>query len=1157
MSESFDLGLHATSDVVTSADLERLERDIRAQYGDILAGLLRQGLNLLERSEPGVALLIAHAGRELSNGVQRHLAVEEGLSRAVDAPESKREKREHRKILAAILQVQPEHDIVRRWSSAHDRLMRIVHYREQPPSHEDAVVGFLAIVRVVHALVGRFSTMKRELEALADIANPSTAEVNRAVHLLMRVQQRTVFYRRLTSPNWLARLVEQGVFASPPDRTSPGGSLWVGPWPEQAYLVRVAAAEPERVRDVFLAVSPQNTSPRVWGAAAEAARQMPADVVEPLVRRLAEVLPKVPPIFLTHEVMRLTVQLARTEPDAAVSLLSALLSLKRYEEVFPTDDGSPEARLFRGTSWMLRCVGQPDWVELVGRVVPAAAQTRPLDVMRLLAKKLRFALVQMRKLDGITQDDGISHFWCENIEWHHSALNTGDIRAVLATALWRLLSEHCMGSQERALEAFAMLMRYEDDIFLRLRAKFIAQCSHVAQNIVDEVLEHPAVLDAYGRAPEVRELLARRFGDASAVSKARFIRKITDGPSPDVILRLVAWERSWAARREGKSEYYEPDSLDDVAEDERLRAVHDWQARRVALFGGSPPPEAEALVASLLAQGGAVAGGEDLDQAPEEPIEIPAAVTPDDTMIAMSDGDIARLCAGSVSTTDDASSWEGVDLGAAVRAVVSSEPARLGSLLNALADAGAEPEYAHVVIQNILSHTERPEDIPWAEIVEAGGALLTAATTGLSDLENAESNPAPALIRVSEFNLWPRVVQSYLEALVRGVRNRLIPVEASFDVATLLDAIVDFWSANQLKASDIEHEPRRWRSVGETLAPLVVDAVASAAYWLNALQTGREPSDAPPAPELALGARLDQMLLSVGANHRSVVVAVGDVLPFLITAEREWVTRNSETLFATEHLELVLSGSLRRYYRDTFDVLRPELTRLASQLKQRTQRDAGAKARRVRLTERLAANVRDAWLDGRVTASDDDGLASDAFVLASKHAERLPYWGIYRGWRDAEGPIPDEMVERCLGLWRWRLSVLEQQPPRESRGREASELLWLLSTPSLPVRDILPLAIRTVKLRPQHKPPLSRLAEIIGADPVGAYDLFAELARSSLSTRSAYLERDEVAPAFLHVLASDDVNRIEAARNLLDQLARHVDVSFADLEMELGDVGDD
>ena len=120
--------------------------------------------------------------------------------------------------------------------------------------------------------------------------------------VLVRPALRTYFLRSSTTPRWLGILSEVKAFNNPPSRTvHPDGSWSMVTWLEGEYLVRIAASEPERVRDVLLTVPLSNDNPAVWDVVARAAASLPPLSASKILPHILLGIRSVPRIVLpTH-----------------------------------------------------------------------------------------------------------------------------------------------------------------------------------------------------------------------------------------------------------------------------------------------------------------------------------------------------------------------------------------------------------------------------------------------------------------------------------------------------------------------------------------------------------------------------------------------------------------------------------------------------------------------------------------------------------------------------------------------------------------------------------------------------------------------------------------------------------------------------------------
>src|SRR5712691_7810091 len=82
---------------------------------------------------------------------------------------------------------------------------------------------------------------------------------------LAAVKQRAdyeYFFSKISSPDWLQPLLEEGLFKKPPSPIREGNYVRFPLWPESAYLARVAGENPDLAARVLFAI-PETDNVRV------------------------------------------------------------------------------------------------------------------------------------------------------------------------------------------------------------------------------------------------------------------------------------------------------------------------------------------------------------------------------------------------------------------------------------------------------------------------------------------------------------------------------------------------------------------------------------------------------------------------------------------------------------------------------------------------------------------------------------------------------------------------------------------------------------------------------------------------------------------------------------------------------------------------------
>lgn len=159
------------------------------------------------------------------------------------------------------------------------------------PLDQEFVEFFNGMQDVLREVLTRFETrfggsfrLIDELLAKSDPANEDAKRLKQSVPNTLVTYRR--FFEGIPDGRWLESLREEGFFANlPGPETDEEGTGVLPSWPQSGYLVRVAAVEPEKVKEIVLEL-PNTENVRVHEDVAEAACAMPP-------RLAAEVVPKV------------------------------------------------------------------------------------------------------------------------------------------------------------------------------------------------------------------------------------------------------------------------------------------------------------------------------------------------------------------------------------------------------------------------------------------------------------------------------------------------------------------------------------------------------------------------------------------------------------------------------------------------------------------------------------------------------------------------------------------------------------------------------------------------------------------------------------------------------------------------------------------------
>lgn len=519
-----------------------------------LADLFNTGHELMRKSGPSSAYMLAHAGRELSRGIINVLTgTVDALSAdrrpdAETAEDSRPDK--FRKRISEALHLAEQHGVVTAWFDAHDTFTSNSHYHAKGRDLEAVRSAFVRLSELLYGRLAPFFDASASLEALSSVDRPTPDDADAVTALLSRPQLRRQFFSSATSPAWIPFLAERGHFASLPDRLDDADGSWrMVAWPEGDYLARMAVARPSEAVAQLLQVPNTNNNPLVWGALVDAALTLDDPFATQLTARVARRLPTLPAVYLPHKSIDLLARLAALASASALPLLRALLKMRSDEErdahvgTLKAQGGLPSIGGY-SSEWALVQLDMHELQRLVERALPGLLRFDPLNTFIALIKVLRRSLHLLRE-DGADRGDWeASQTWCPHLE---TADSRDDVRAVLLGATVQAAVTTAARGPDDVRVVLAELDRRPGVIWQRVTWHVLAVTHTGVADAVEALIGSNALLESPFGLREAGMLLRAHFASVSADARARFVAALVQGPPPDEMQRRIAFEKEWRA----------------------------------------------------------------------------------------------------------------------------------------------------------------------------------------------------------------------------------------------------------------------------------------------------------------------------------------------------------------------------------------------------------------------------------------------------------------------------------------------------------------------------------------------------------------------------------------------------------------------------------
>lgn len=305
------------------------------------------------------------------------------------------------------------------------------------------------------------------------------------------------FFNGLQDASWLDFLVAEGFFKNPPPPEE--GEEWVRfpDWPESAYLVRIAATEPDRVAEIAAAIPPTENV-RVMTDLAAIATALPMQPAARLAERLRRWMSEHRILLaLPEAAARLAAHLARLgEFDAALDLAEETFRIegeKRPGVVSPRTE--PVGRLDR---W--------EYGQVLEEVMPALLNADRDRALSFLGDLLARAV----DLEAGEEGGDYTHIVRPSIGDHVQNHDEGLLDLLIEVMRDAIIEAAAASSEDRAAVLATLKVR-EQNVFARIALHVITELGDTEE--VFAALMDPAALRSIPLWHEYSELLAKRFGE--------------------------------------------------------------------------------------------------------------------------------------------------------------------------------------------------------------------------------------------------------------------------------------------------------------------------------------------------------------------------------------------------------------------------------------------------------------------------------------------------------------------------------------------------------------------------------------------------------------------------------------------------------------------
>lgn len=791
---------------------------------------------------------------------------------------------------------------------------------------------------------------------------------------------RGYFFDQLSNPKWIPSLRDTSLLA-PPDYQEATSE-----WTATQYLVNVAEAAPQEVRDIILEIEFPR-SERILRDITKVAINLPSGLaadwaqrITPFIWGLSDFRYPLLPRVLGDLVSNLA---SDGEVKTALRLARAILAFRLPQK--PRDATTyfstrPNAKV---DSW--------EYENILEKVRKGASETGGMALIELLVSLLRDYIEADADVLKRDKPRDFSHFWRQKVET--SGDNIGhDLASGLIDAIRDESKELTKHQPDRVEQIVDILESQEWLVFERLLLNYLRSFPELGRDHVERKVSDYNLFCEEGVMNEYLGLVSDTFQELSDDTKNAYMAWVANGPD------IERFTKNWTKHGSPPSE------------EKRHTYICNWKILRLRPIRDSLGPEWREKY-------------EALKQVVDEPSELTPTPSSTTTYIGptspKTEKELRSMAVEDV--IDFILNWEPEDghhrhspegLGRHLAPVVASDAAGFAGEIERLKDA--DPTYSRYVIRGLTEAVDQGEKLPW-------DSLFKFLEWVIHQPREIETTVSQDLNSVDRDGGWKWTRKEIARLLGEGLTQQEEPIP--FDLRE------EVWRVLLPLTDDSEPTPEHEEKYGEgsdalttsinTVRGEAMHTTVKFGFWVRSNLDQDERKWTPERDIAEVIDVWDDHLNLQKEKSLAIRAVYGQRLPQLLHLAESWVLENLGRIFP--------ESSEKAKYRETawkayiqysnphpmlLDILHNEYLKSVDLLDVE-QTDIGISERR--LAEHLMVFL---WI-GELDLSDQKSLLTRFFGKANEklRSHALKFVATQFNRRD----IDSDAVTRFKQLWEWRL----------------------------------------------------------------------------------------------------------------------------------------
>jgi hypothetical protein len=808
---------------------------------------------------------------------------------------------------------------------------------------------------------------------MPSLTSPTPEQLDQAIALLARPEQRRYFFDKLQNPTWLGPLEARGFFSTPPPavRDDKQGTIHFPPWPASAYLVRMAML-PDAHDDVLRIALNIPTTDNIMAHQdlATIATRLPASMAAQLATRANEWLASPYDRLIDEQLATIIINLAKNgEPTAATALAKTSLAI--------TTKGSESTAHF--SPW--------HYQRLLTNALPALTNAIGLDALKLIADLLAQAAPPYTRNAQPTREDG-SRIWHANIETDE---DLHGIKNLLVSATRDVARQIAHQSPEDTRNVVAALQARPTVVFHRIALAILRREKDTVPALVAATLNNRDLFDDQSLQYEYRNLLHDAFPQLPPHDQARIVEWISDGPPNDQYQRWETFNgRPATPERQARyNKFWQRAHLTPIAD----HLPQEWKERYDAIIAELGPEEPET--------DGGFTG-------PNSPItkEELASKTPEEL--------IAYLLNWTPTSTDEfkpSRAGIGIDL----QSIIGTTPTLLDTVSGEIRNL--HPTYVRSYFYGLRDAVEKARPVSWGPILDVARWVVA---------QPCGERPTDPFREETGWESTRSAIADLLDFALAKATNKK---NGQHDQLTIehRDTV---WAIIASLANDPDPTPSYEASYAEDLDPSslainttrgkAIEGVVKYALWVRHQQPSEQTFATMPQVQHVLE---DHLAHDPSMAVRSVY---GRFFPWLVLLDQAWAANNVTSIFGNARGSAAWEAYLTfcPAYDATVTLLGPYYEAAVQQLDPNRARPE--RRSKPDPDEHLGEHLMAEYWRGHVPLNDS--RVSRFFERAPAHARAHALEYVGRSLYGAKGAVAATIIDRLVALWNARRAAPNPAP---------------------------------------------------------------------------------------------------------------------------------